>query len=360
MKNKLFLIIIIVIVGVFVGQRFFRSDFDLPTGKDTTKETIVIKDGQVVDVIVPSPSDSNGKIMKKDSKETTTKEIFVTDGIRHSVPLNEILSGGPAKDGIPSIDNPKFLSVNDVDFLSDDDVGLGLCVNGDCRFYPFQILVWHEIVNDTIGGEPALITYCPLCFTGITFERKVGGKTVEFGTSGKLWKSNLVMYNRADDEKNESLWSQILGEAIVGEFTGTKLKIILSDVVKYGDWRTKLPITKVLSRDTGHLRVYGSDPYGDYYTSRRVSFGASFDDDRLHPKAYVVGIEVDGKFKAYHVDALKIGENEDVFAEQQITITKSPIDEVRIDIGPDNNTLPFIGGFWFSWLAVHPQTELLK
>lgn len=289
----------------------------------------------------------------------------VEDGMneeKHSVPLDEILSGGPPKDGIPSIDDPKFLSTKEGDeFLKDEETGQGLCIKGDCRFYPYQVLVWHEMVNDTVGGEPALITYCPLCLTGITFERKLEGKVVEFGTSGKLWRSNLVMYNRSDDPSKESYWSQVLGEAIVGEFTGTKLKIIPSSPVKYGDWKKLHPDTKVLSKDTGFSRVYGYDPYGDYYTSDEVGFGASFDDKRLHQKEFVLGIEVDGKFKAYHSPALKVGTTEDEFNGQTIVIEKNAEGIVRMFRGAsEGEDQPFIGGFWFSWLAAHPDTELFK
>jgi len=289
-----------------------------------------------------------------------TEVLETVPGVKHSVPLNEIQSGGPPKDGIPSIDNPKFLAVKEADFLNDEEAGTGLCIGNDCRFYPYQILVWHEIVNDTVSGQPVLITYCPLCLTGIVFERKLEGQTVEFGTSGKLWKSNLVMYNRTKDEKKESLWSQVLGEAIVGEFTGTKLKIIPSDVIKYGDWKKLHPNTRVLSKDTGTIRTYGYDPYGDYYTSNEVSFGASFNDKRLHPKEFVLGIQVGGKYKAYHSEALKAGETKDTFNGEQIFIQKKPEGEVRMFKGRGREPLPYIGGFWFSWLAVHPETELYK
>lgn len=310
--------------------------------------------------------------LPKGDTEVLESDILITDGVKHSVPLNEILSGGPSKDGIPSIDDPKFISTSEAGgFLKDEETGTGLCIGNDCRFYPYQILVWHEIVNDTVGKQPFLITYCPLCLTGIVFERKLDGQVVEFGTSGKLWKSNLVMYNRTDprsaggfgeasDPKKESLWSQVLGEAIVGEHTGTKLKIIPSDIIKYGDWKKLHPNTKVLSKDTGTIRTYGYDPYGDYYTSNEVSFGASFNDKRLHPKEFVLGIQIGGKYKAYHSEALKVGETKDIFNGEQIFIQKKPEGEVRMFIGANREPLPYIGGFWFSWLAVHPDTELFK
>lgn len=329
-------IIILVSAGFLLVRKSFQ-DFKLLKGKTTRLPT--------------APQ----------TEELQKKDIFTTDGVKHSIPLDEILAGGPSKDGIPSIDNPKFLSVQEGDkFLANEESGTGLCVGNDCRFYPYLVLVWHEIVNDTVGDEPMLVTYCPLCLTGIVFERKINGEIIEFGTSGKLWRSNLLMYNRTDDPKKESLWSQVLGEAVVGEFTGTKLKITPSDIIKYGDWKKLHPKTKILSKDTGFIRSYGSDPYGDYYTSNQVSFGASFNDDRLHPKEFVLGIQIGGKHKAYHSEALKAGETKDIFNGETIFIQKKPEGEVRMFRGSQRESLPYIGGFWFSWLSVHPDTELYK
>jgi hypothetical protein len=135
------------------------------------------------------------------------------------VPNEQIVSGGVARDGIPSIDNPKFVSAQDAK-LQDSELVLGLKINGDIRAYPLQVLVWHEIVNDEVGGVPVAVTYCPLCFTNQVFKRTIDGQTVEFGTSGKLYNSNLVMYDRT----SESLWSQALGQAIAGDHSGKKLE----------------------------------------------------------------------------------------------------------------------------------------
>ncbi|MCH7756765.1 DUF3179 domain-containing protein, partial [Patescibacteria group bacterium] len=274
----------------------------------------------------------------------------------------EILSGGPPKDGIPSIDNPKFTSAEEAgDFLTSDSIGLGLLYKGEARFYPYAILVWHELVSDVVAGDPLLISYCPLCLTGIVFNRTLNGTAVEFGVSGKLWRSNLLMYNRTENPDEESLWSQVLGEAVLGEFTGQKLAIVSSDAVRFGDWKKKHLDTLVLSRDTGALRSYGRDPYNDYYTDNSaVSFGATFNDSRLESKDFVFGIEVNGEFKAYHGNALPEGIITDTFAGNSITIEKSDIGKVRMFIGKNKQPLPYIGGFWFSWLAVHPETELYK
>lgn len=350
------LIIGVVLVVVVGGYLYYNSrQFKLPRGETTILETP--KD----QTITASPKTVSGQGGVGLALDESERKIFVTDGTKHSVPLDEILSGGPPKDGIPSIDKPKFISPAEAsEWLKDDEAGTGLCVGADCRFYPYLILVWHEIVNDTVADQPVLVTYCPLCLTGIVFERRLDNKAVEFGTSGKLWKSNLVMYNRAAVPRDESLWSQVLGEAIVGKLTGTRLKIVPSDVIKYGDWKKLHPDTKVLSKDTGIKRAYGYDPYGDYYTSNDVSFGASFDDGRLHPKEFVLGVNINGKYKAYQTAALKVGETRDTFNGETIVIDKKPEGEVRMFRGTDRRPLPYIGGFWFSWLNAHPGTELFK
>lgn len=288
---------------------------------------------------------------------TDTREIMTSDNVIHSIPLDEILDGGPGKDGIPSIDNPKFTSVANATYLNDEDLGIGLTVNGESRFYPYRILVWHEIVNDTVAGQPVLVTYCPLCATGIVFDRRVDGEIQEFGVSGKLWQSNLLMYNRAEDEKEESLWSQVLGEAVVGVHTGKKLSIVRSDVVRWAQWKKAHPDTLALSNQTGAFRDYGRDPYGDYYTSESVSFGATFSDTRLHPKVLVHGVEINGAYKAYADSALS-GTVTDTFSGKQIVITRTASGEITFTA--DGEPLPSIPGFWFSWLAVHPETELYK
>ncbi|MBI2673810.1 MAG: DUF3179 domain-containing protein [Candidatus Zambryskibacteria bacterium] len=334
----LFSIIAIIALSTLGLWYFQGRSFSLPGG-ETTTQTAEEKDREQT------------QTMK------TQREILVTDGVKHSIPLNEILSGGPGKDGIPAVNNPKFISVSDAMFLNDNDPGLGLTVNGESRFYPYRILVWHEIVNDTIAGEPVLVTYCPLCATGIVFERRVDGEVQEFGVSGRLWQSNLLMYNRAGSEENESLWSQVLGEAVLGVNTGEKLKIVRSDVVRFGDWKSAHPNTKVLSQDTGTVRDYGRDPYGDYYTSESVSFGATFNDTRLHPKALVHGIEINGQYKAYS-DAALSGTINDTFAGKEIAVTKKGSGEITIT--SDGKPLASIPGFWFSWLAVHSETELYK
>ena len=206
--------------------------------------------------------------------------IMITNGQKHIIPLEKIRSGGPPKDGIPSIDTPEFTEASQEYHVSDSDTVLGLEINGDVRAYPLSILVWHEIVNDNVGGVPVAVTYCPLCFTNQVFERVIDGQEVEFGTSGKLYNSNLVMYDRLTN----SYWSQALGKAIVGELAGYELSTIPFDVIKWGDWKSLHPDSVVLTTNTGHIRAYGVDPYGNYYTETRILFPVENTDNRMHPK----------------------------------------------------------------------------
>lgn len=293
------------------------------------------------------------------------REVQVTDGVKHTVPLREILGGGPVKDGIPSIDEPIFESVSDAaEWLDDDDIGILINMDGVVRYYPFPILVRHEIVNDVVKGKRVLVTYCPLCLSGIVFDPVVGGERVEFGTSGKLWNSNLVMYDR----KSDTYWSQVLGEAIKGEFAGASLAVLPSDQIQFSEIQKSFPSAEVLSRKAGSYASfrYSSDPYGDYYTTNDdIYFPLNNVDNRLENKDFVLGILIDGKTKAYYPPAIKAkGEIEDAFAGKTLIVRyESSIDAVRIFEKKADGELERINpfaNFWFSWVAVHPDTELYK
>jgi hypothetical protein len=199
----------------------------------------------------------------------------------------EIISGGPPPDGIPAIDQPRFQRVEDIDWLDDAEAVLSVTVKGETRGYPVQILTWHEIVNDTIAGVPIAATYCPLCNSGVAFDRLVDGRVLDFGTSGLLYASNLVMYDR----QTESLWPQLTGEASVGVLTGEKLESIPMIPVAWRDFRQAHPDAWVLSRDTGYDRFYGKNPYLGYDDpDTGLPFDPGTDDSRLEPKERIVAI----------------------------------------------------------------------
>lgn len=234
----------------------------------------------------------------------------------------EIISGGPPPDGIPPIDDPAFVTVAEADeYLSDAEPVVLLEIDGDARAYPVQILIWHEIVNDTLGDLPVSITYCPLCNSAVSYVREVRGVETTFGTSGRLFASALVMYDRA----TESLWTHFDGRAVVGMLTGDTLEPIGSPLVAWQDFKEAYPAGKVLDRDsTGFSRDYGRNPYVGYDDQDGVAFlfrGAL--DDRAQALQRVVGVTIDDDAKAWTIGAVSGGEAKATHAqvaEQDIVI----------------------------------------
>lgn len=226
-----------------------------------------------------------------------------TDFTRHTVPLSEIVSGGPPKDGIPAIDRPRFESVEAASsWLKSREPVILFERGGDARAYPIQILIWHEIVNDTVGGVPAAITFCPLCNTAIAFDRRHQGRALDFGTTGKLRFSDLVMYDR----QTESWWQQITGEAIVGTLAGKRLTPLPAQIVAFETFRGTFPKGKVLSRKTGVSRAYGANPYVGYDDINSSPFLYSGPrDDRLRPMERVVTVSIGSVDVAYPFRALE-------------------------------------------------------
>ena len=282
----------------------------------------------------------------------------LADGTKYLIHPDQLMAGGPPKDGIPAIDDPRFIPVGEADrWLADGELGAAIIHKGTQRFYPFQVLVWHEIVNDAVAGDPVLITYCPLCGSVIGYERLINGEEVEFGTSGKLYNSNLVMYDRLTD----TYWTQIQGRAIIGELTGTELKLFPVDVVTWEDWKNAYPDSEVLSRETGHVRAYGTDPYGSYYSSRNLIFPVNSEDNRLHPKAVVFGIEIGDTAKAYPEDALKANpEIRDAVNNVSLSIVRESTGIVTITNLDAGERVPHERDFWFAWAAFHPDTGLFE
>ena len=221
-----------------------------------------------------------------------------TDLTIRSIVLDELRAAAP-RDGIPSIDNPKFISQADGNtFLHPNEPVVAVEVNGEARAYPLQILMWHEIANDTLGGVPIVVTFCPLCNTAIVFDARVDGEIRSFGVSGLLRLNDLVMYDRT----NESLWQQITGRAIVGIDNETQLTFIPSQIVSWEDFKESFPEALVLSRDTGHSFTYGRNPYRGYDTigsNLRIPVPRQFDDERLDAKERVLTVELDGETVAF-------------------------------------------------------------
>ncbi len=188
-----------------------------------------------------------------------------TDFSLSEISFSEILSGGPPKDGIPSIDDPRFIPISSAKNLGPNEPIITLTVKGETRAYPLSVLTWHEIVNDTVAGVPVVVTYCPLCNAAIAFERTVQGRVLEFGTTGKLRSSDLVMYDR----ETQSWWQQFLGRAIVGSLTGTDLVMLPVRIESFERVLARTPDAMLLVPNNPNLRAYGSNPYVGYDTSAR-------------------------------------------------------------------------------------------
>ncbi len=201
------------------------------------------------------------------------------------IDLDRILSGGPPPDGIPPIDNPQFQAAASVGWLAAEEAVIALEIDGEARAYPVQIMMWHEIVNDTLGDVPVTVAYCPLCNSALAYDRRLGDRILDFGTSGELFNSSLVMYDR----QTESLWTHFDGKAVVGHLTGEQLDTFSLQMVSWQRWLDANPEGLVLSRVTGFSRDYGRNPYQGYDNPEDRPFLYDGDyDPRLEPKDRVI------------------------------------------------------------------------
>ena len=339
---------------------------------------------------------------------------FRTDFSLHSIDYSEVLSGGPPKDGIPAIDDPRFETISQADgWLEPLEPVVLFQSGGDARAYPMQILVWHEIVNDSVNGEPVLITFCPLCNTAIVFERNVNGRTLDFGTTGRLRFSNLIMYDR----QTETWWQQATGEAIAGELTGTQLEFLPAPIISWYEFKRAYPTGIVLSRDTGYIRPYGQNPYVGYDNINNTPFlyQGPQTPDRLAAMARVLALDLNGEVVAFTYDVMEAVQvvNDFVGGEPVVVFwapgTASALDSATLAAGRDvgtaaaysrvvnGRTLTFafdasafvdqetgtrwdilgqatdgelagarltpvvaVNHFWFSWVAFKPETKVYQ
>jgi hypothetical protein len=282
------------------------------------------------------------------------------DTSRHSIPIDDIYDGGPGKDGIPAIHKPKFISAEEADktLLKKDDRVLGYIYNGQAKAYPIKILNWHEIVNDRVGGASRVVTYCPLCGTGMVFDTQVKGRNLTFGVSGLLYQSDMLLY----DHQTESLWSQIKSEAVTGNLTGSRLKLLSSTHTNWASWKSKHPKTQVLSDDTGYRRDYDRDPYQGYETSERLMFGVSTKSRKYHPKEKVIGLELGKVTKAYPFSELSKVESpvKDVLGKIPVQIFYDRKTRTAVIRDENNREIPSVVGFWFAWYVFHPETRIFS
>ena len=295
-----------------------------------------------------------------------------TDFTKHAVPFKDILSGGVPRDGIPSIDKPKFIPIAEETELSATEPVIGLVIDGDARAYPLRILTWHEIVNDVVGGRPVAVTYCPLCNAAIVFDRLMDGKTLEFGTTGKLRNSDLIMYDR----QTFSWWQQFTGEGIVGVMTGKALKMLPARLESFARFKARHPKGKVLIPNNPGMRPYGRNPYPGYDSLDQPFLFTGEFPKGIEPMARVVVVEVNGKPQAIALDVLRkkgrmtLGELELSWSKGQASALDSPTLAEGRDVGNVVVTKPGKDGkradarydltFAFVFHAFHPQAAILK
>jgi hypothetical protein len=295
-----------------------------------------------------------------------------TDFSKQLVPLKEFQSGGPPKDGIPAIDAPRYTRASEVDFLEDREPVILVTIDGESRAYPLQILTWHEIVNTRYGDVPVAVTFCPLCNTAIAFDRRVDGQVLDFGTTGKLRDSDLVMYDR----QTESWWQQFGGEALVGTFAGKELRQLAARIVSWREFRNMHPSALVLNRDTGFVRDYGTNPYAGYddIASPPIFAARNSDDDRLPPKERVVYVEVGKEAFAVPFPTLVAKRTIEVETDEGQLIVRwrsgvaSALDSGTIAEGRnvgsasallEGKPVPFSEPFWFAVAAFRPDIEIV-
>jgi len=268
---------------------------------------------------------------------------------------DQIYQGCPRRDCIPSIDSPEYVPAKEASFMAPETIVLGIDIEGEQRAYPLPIMDRHEIVNDHIGGQAIAVTWCPLCGSGIVFEPIVGGEVVDFGVSGLLHDSDLVMYDR----KTESLWQQISGEAIMGPQIGSSLNKLPSTMTEWSNWVEAHPNTRVLSPKSLPGDYFSSKAYAGYEESERLMFPVSNRDLSVHPKSVVYGFEIGAHSLAVMESSLgRSATLETTLGEHELRIERIGDGSV---VATDASGRQFdpIRLFWFAWYSFHPDTQRL-
>lgn len=272
------------------------------------------------------------------------------------IPVEEVLSGGPLRDGSPSIDRPKFISASQATFLRPDDLVVSVTADGRTRAYPLRLLVWREIVNDTVGTQALAVTYCPLCGTAMVFNRRVGSRVLTFGVSGLLYQSDVLMYDR----QTESLWSQLAMKSVAGKLVKTELSWLASEQLTWAAWKQKYLGGQVLSTDTGYRRDYNRQANPGYEQREQTMFPVPRHRSELRNKAWVVGIVLAGQAAAYPLEELAAnGVTADEIGGVKVRVSIVPASQAVSVVNPANGELvPFVKVYWFAWQAFYPQTRL--
>jgi hypothetical protein len=282
------------------------------------------------------------------------------------VPREEILAGGPPRDGIPRVDDPHFVAPGEATWVGPSNPVIGVEIGGDARAYPIHIIEYHQLINDEIGGVPVVVTYDPLAGSPAVFLRTIrrettgpeetGARVLRFGVSGLVFQCNFVLY----DLETESLWSQLRGAAIAGPLAGTGLERVPSRQEPLGAWLMRHAESKVLARPLPKRIDYRYSPYSAYWVSQTVPFPVTATDPRYHPKEVVLGVAVDGAERAYLGSILTAagGRIVDEFRGRKLRIAYDGESGTFSWEAPDE--LHVTDAYWFAWKAFHPETEIWR
>ncbi|MBS4030121.1 MAG: DUF3179 domain-containing protein [Clostridiales bacterium] len=285
------------------------------------------------------------------------------------IPVEEIKAGGPPKDGIPAITSPEVLSAGEAGYLSPKDLVIGVAMDGEARAYPLKILMWHEIVNDELAGHSFAVTYCPLCNSGLVFNREVGGEIREFGVSGLLWQSNVLMYDRQQDTSVESLWSQAQMRAVTGPAARDDLmfELLSSQLVSWEEWLQDYPETTVISDRTGFTRNYGGDPYASYFATDKLMFPVDKNTDRpagFTDKEMMVVVFANNEARAYAVSdvaAQAQGILDDELGGRVVHLQHAGrSNSVTVSYADSDDSPPVAYMFWFVLSSQLPEIEIYR
>lgn len=287
---------------------------------------------------------------------TSREPAFDLSGL--TVPAAEIRSGGPPKDGIPALTNPTMIASVDATYLRPSDRVIGVVADSQARAYPLKILNYHEIVNDRIGQLPIAVTYCPLCDSAAVYDRRTPLGEREFGVSGLLYNSNVLMFDRGGQP--ESLWSQVKTKGISGPAADKSLRSLPLELTTWKDWIARYPNTQVLSDQTGHRRDYQRNPYAGYFTNARLMFPVQPVSDVLPTKAPVLGVWTeDGTARAYPLSAFGDADRmlHDKVGGKDLTIAFNH-EAKSLRVVEADEGIHWMYSLWFAWYAFHPETSI--
>jgi len=278
-----------------------------------------------------------------------------------TIPRDEIKRGGPPRDGILALTRPEFVAGAEADHVRPQDRVLGVLVGAQAKAFPLRMLAVHEIVNDVAGEQHFAVTYCPLCGTGIVFAANLQGSgAFNFGVSGLLYNSDLLMYDR----NTQSLWSQIGGEAVAGPLVGVALPRLPVWHTTWRDWLARHPRSSVMQGDPRFKANYRRDLYPGYAKSKRLYFDVSHRAPRdYHPKEFVLGVEIEGRFKAYPFTELADRAQPEFFDQVgalRIEVVWDAENQTASARSVSGEPLVSAMSYWFAWFAFHPDTEVFR